>query len=231
MTLFARIHHRFRGFVLDVEFDSPGPVLGVFGRSGSGKTTLLHALAGLFRPQRAEVRVFGETLDHRPGGTWLPPERRGLALVPQDPLLFPHLSTRRNLTYAPGAARELDGERGRRIVEVLRLGPLLERNSRTLSGGERQRVALGRALLSRPRLLLLDEPAASLDDELVHEVLALLVATKHALGVSMVFVTHRAAELRTIADDCLILDAGRVVAKGPPDDVLPRFPAPPLASL
>lgn len=218
----ARILLRLRRFTLDVEFASGGPVLGVFGPSGSGKTTLLHSLAGLIGAERASVAAGGTTLAERPGGVWTPPEKRGLALVPQDPLLFPHLSTRSNLAYAPGSKGELNGPRGRRILDVLRLWPLLERNPRTLSGGERQRVALGRALLSRPRMLLLDEPVSSLDAELAREVLALLLEAKRELSVPMLFVTHRAAEILALADDCLILENGGVAAQGPPLSVLSR---------
>jgi molybdate transport system ATP-binding protein len=169
-----------------------------------------------------DVSVSGQRLAARPGGVWIAPEKRGLALVPQDPLLFPHLSTRANLTYAPGARAALATPFGAQVVDVLRLEPLLSRAVRTLSGGERQRVALGRALLSRPRMLLLDEPAASLDAELGREVLALLLEVKRELGVPMLFVTHRAADLLALADDCVVLDAGRVAAHGTPLEVLSR---------
>jgi molybdate transport system ATP-binding protein len=154
-----------------------------------------------------------------------------LALVPQQALLFPHLSTRANLTFAPGAAAELASPRGRRIVEVLRLEGLLARRAATLSGGERQRIALGRALLARPRLLLLDEPAASLDAELQREVLALLAQSKQELGVAMLFVTHRPAELLALADDCIVLEHGAVVEQGAPIDVLAKAAPRGLGSL
>jgi molybdate transport system ATP-binding protein len=217
-----RIGHRFRGFTLDVELATAGPVLGIFGPSASGKTTLLHALAGLLRPQEARVVVRGRELCVRPGGRWLPPERRRLALVTQDPLLFPHRSVRGNLAFAPGAGARLAGETGRRVLEVLRLAPLLERGVAHLSGGERQRVALGRALLADPELLLLDEPTSALDAELSRDVLGLLLRVKRELGVPMVFVTHRAAELLALADDCAVLEAGRLLAQGPPVEVLKR---------
>jgi molybdate transport system ATP-binding protein len=218
----ARIVQRFRGFALDVALASAGPVLGVFGASASGKTTLLHALAGLLRPQQAHITVRGRELCGRPGGRWVPPERRRLALVTQDPLLLPHRSVRGNLAFAPGAADRLAAEAGRRVLEVLRLAPLLERGVANLSGGERQRVALGRALLADPELLLLDEPTSALDPELSRDVLALLLQVKRELGVPMVFVTHRAAELLALADDCAVLEAGRIAAQGAPIDVLKR---------
>ena len=129
---------------------------------------------------------------------------------------------RGNLAFAPGAAERLADEAGRRVLEVLRLTPLLERGVAHLSGGERQRVALGRALLADPELLLLDEPTSALDAELSRDVLGLLLQVKRELGVPMVFVTHRAAELLALADDCAVLEAGRLIAQGAPIDVLKR---------
>ena len=218
----ARVRHRYRAFALDVELATPGPVLGVFGPSASGKTTLLHALAGLLRPQEARIALRGRLLCARPGGPCLPPERRRLALVTQDALLFPHRSVRGNLAFAPGAPERLASAAGRRVLEVLRIESLLERGVANLSGGERQRVALGRALLADPELLLLDEPTSALDAELSREVLGLLLQVKRELGVPMVFVTHRAAELLALADECAVLEAGRLVAQGPPVEVLKR---------
>ena len=222
MRLEARIQHRFPGFALDVELASDGPVLGVFGASASGKTTLLHAIAGLLRPEQAEIRVGARTLCRRPGGVFVAPEQRRLALVTQDALLFPHRSVLENLAWAPGASARLAAESGARVLDVLRLAPLLERGVRNLSGGEKQRVALGRALLADPELLLLDEPTSALDAELSREVLALLLQVKRELGTQMLFVTHRAGELLALADDCVVLERGRVVAHGPPLSVLAR---------
>jgi molybdate transport system ATP-binding protein len=237
-----RVAHRFSDFALDLELASRGPALGIFGASGSGKTTLLHAIAGLFRPESGRIAVGGRVVfargERRTGGgeaapasVWVPPERRRLALVTQDALLFPNRSVRGNLAFAPGAAARLDEPAGRRILEVLRLEPLLERRIEHLSGGERQRVAIGRALLADPSLLLLDEPTSALDAELSRDVLGLLMQVKQTLAVPMIFVTHRAAELLALADDCVVLEAGRVVAQGLPVEVLKRPRALGLASL
>ena len=222
MMLEIQIRHGFRGFALDAELTTAGPVLGFFGASGSGKTTLLHAIAGLLRPQHARIVVRGREVCALPGGTWVPPERRRFALVTQDPLLFPHRSVRGNLAFAPGAGERLAGEAGRRVLEVLRIAPLLDRGIDNLSGGERQRVALGRALLTDPRLLLLDEPTSALDAELSRDVLGLLLQVKRELGVPMVFATHRVPELLALADDCVVLETGRPIAHGPPVEVLKR---------
>lgn len=216
----VRLRHRFEDFELEVDFASAGPVLGVSGASGSGKTTLLHAVAGLLRPQEARITVRGTLVCEQPREVFVPPERRRLALVTQDPLLFPHLSVRGNLGFSPGAPERLEGEHGRHVLEVLRIAPLLERGVRNLSGGERQRVALGRALMADPRLLLLDEPTSALDSELSREVLGLLLRVKQELDVPMLLVSHRDSELRTLADDCLRLRAGRIVEQGPPSEVL-----------
>jgi molybdate transport system ATP-binding protein len=231
MMLEIRVRHRFRAFSLDVEIATAGPVLGVFGASGSGKTTFVHAIAGLLRPQEARISVRGRELCAVPGGAWLPPERRRLALVTQDALLFPNRSVRGNLCFAPGAQERLASPEGGRTLDVLRIAPLLDRGVESLSGGERQRVALARALLADPELLLLDEPTSALDAELSRDVLSLLLRVKRELGVPMVFVTHRAAELLALADECLVLEAGRSVAKGPPVEVLKRPRALEVANL
>ncbi len=231
MQIEARIRHGFRDFALDVEIDCEGPVLGISGASGSGKTTLLHAIAGLLRCDEARIRIGGTLLCQRPGGLWLRPERRRIALVPQDPLLFPHRSVRGNLEFAPGAAGRLAAAAGERILELLGLRSLLERRVEQLSGGEKQRVALGRALLADPRLLLLDEATSALDVELAREVLALLHRAKHELGIQMIIATHRTAELLALADDCIVLDGGRIAARGAPLEVLARPALLPVASL
>lgn len=218
----CRVRHKLGRFTLDVKLESAGPVLGVFGASGSGKSTLLHMIAGLIKPREADISVRTRRVCRRPGGVWVPPQRRQIAIVTQDPLLFPHLSVRGNLAYAPGARGALEGDLGLRLREVLRLEPLLDRRVANLSGGEKQRVALGRALLSRPELLLLDEPTSALDADLSRDVLSLLLRVKQELAVPMVFVTHKTGELMALADDCAVMESGSVVAQGMPVQVLAR---------
>ncbi len=215
----ATIKHDFGRFALDVKLSSDGPVLGIFGPSGSGKSTILSVIAGLFLPHVADISVRSRTVCRYPGGSIVPPEKREVGYVTQDALLFPHLSVRRNLTFAPRHA-SLDSLGGKRIIEVLKLGPLLERAPAKLSGGEKQRVALGRALLSEPQLLLLDEPMSALDSSLAREVLALLLDVKQVLQVPMIIVSHRASELQALADDCIVLNDGHIAARGKPLEML-----------
>jgi molybdate transport system ATP-binding protein len=192
----------------------------VFGPSGSGKSTLFEVLLG-FHPRAAlEVRLGGECLDDAGRGWHLLPERRGLGWVPQDPLLLPHLSARENLRL--GAAR--GGGAGAaalaRAVEVLEIGPLLERRADRLSGGEQQRVAIARAVASGPRALLLDEPLASLDLELRAGALRHLLRLRDELRLAMLYVTHDPDEAILVGERVIVLDGGSVVATGPPREVL-----------
>lgn len=162
----------------------------LFGPSGAGKTTVLNMVAGLRRPDRGHIRVAGETLFDDAAAIDLPPERRGAGYVFQETRLFPHLRVRANLLYgARGDASALD-----ETVALLGLWPLLERWPRTLSGGEARRVAIGRALLSRPRFLLLDEPLASLDRPRREEIMAAIEAIRDTQGLPILLVTHDAAE-------------------------------------
>lgn len=231
MKLEAAFEQEFPGFRFAVEIASSGPVLGVFGPSASGKTTLLHGIAGLRRTRAARVVFDGRVLADTVSGTWVPPERRKVAMVMQDALLFPRRNVEQNLAYAPGARDVLTSAAGRAIVDLLRLDALLGRGVEHLSGGEKQRVALGRALLAQPDLLLLDEPTHALDADLARDVVALLLQAKRELGVAMVFVTHRVGELLALCDDCVVMVDGRAVAQGPPVQVLARPRAMPVANL
>ena len=218
----CRIEHAFGDWSLQVDFRSEAKMLGLFGPSGAGKSTLLQALAGWIRPDQARIALGERILQDSQASIWLPIEARGIAVVPQAPLLFPHRSVRGNLEYAPGARARLESGAGQRMLRLLRLEGLLERRTTTLSGGEQQRVALGRAYLADPKMILLDEPTASLDSAMAREVMALLLEAKATWDIPMVFVTHRMQELLALADEALWIDGGRVLHQGAPRDVLSR---------
>jgi len=188
-------------------------VTGIFGPSGCGKSTLLALIAGLLRPERGFIRFANESLVDTAQGLFVPAWRRHMGLVFQDGQLFPHLSVRGNLRYGyrglPVSERRLAFET---VTDLLELTPLLERRPAQLSGGERQRVALGRALLYSPRLLLLDEPLASLDQRLKEQILPFLKRVKEETGIPMIFVTHAQAEVDYLADQIIPMSPGRLGA-------------------
>ena len=206
---------RLGDFALGARFESAGGITAVFGPSGAGKTTLVNAIAGLIAPDRGRIAIDGTVLFDSERRINLPPHRREIGYIFQEGRLFPHLSVSHNLDYGrrmrglPEDAKQLE-----RIVSLLDIGHLLERRPGKLSGGERQRVAIGRALLARPRLLLLDEPLASLDAARKREILPYLERMRDEVGVPMVYVSHQAAELRRIATAVVRLEAGRVAAAG-----------------
>lgn len=221
MTLTVALRHAFPGLALDVAFEAPPGVTALFGPSGAGKTSVLGAVAGLLRPDRARITLNGTTLADTEAGIWLPPHRRELGYVFQDARLFPHLSVARNLTYGPRVqGRRTDPAELARVVDLLGLGPLLARRPAALSGGEKQRVAIGRALLVRPRLLLLDEPLAALDAARKSEILPYLERIRDASGVPMLYVSHAASEVARLATTLVVIEAGRVVRAGPTAEVL-----------
>lgn len=224
MTLDIRLGHRFAGFRMEVDLSLPAGLTCLFGRSGSGKTTLVNAIAGLLTPDRAEIRLDGQALHD------LPPHRRGVGYVFQDARLFPHLTVERNLTYAARLRRQ-PVEGFDRITGLLGIGGLLSRRPGTLSGGERQRVAIGRALLSRPRLLLMDEPLAALDEARKAEILPYIEALRDETGLPILYVSHSLPEVARLATTIVVLDAGRVVAGGPAAQVLSDPATAPLMGL
>jgi molybdate transport system ATP-binding protein len=202
-------------FSLAASFTSEGRVTGLFGASGSGKTSLINTIAGLLRPDRGTIVIDGETVDDTAAGIHIPTWRRRIGYVFQDARLFPHLDIRQNLDYG----RRMNGltedpAQHKRVVDLLDIGALLDRRPGKLSGGERQRVALGRALLSKPRLLLLDEPLGALDESRKLEILPYLVRLRDEAGVPMVYVSHDAAELRQLATQIVVLRRGQVTAFG-----------------
>jgi len=206
-------------FTLSVDVRCEGVVTGVFGHSGAGKSSLLHVVAGLVRPDQGLIRVNGEVLLDTSKGIHVAPHQRRVGVVFQDARLFPHYSVRGNLEYGlrrrGGSPRFAFDE----IVTLLQLGPLLERPTSTLSGGEGQRVALGRALLSSPRLLLLDEPVAALDKELKQQILPFLELVRDELRIPMLYVSHDLCELLQMTDDIVVLDKGKVIGQGAYRDV------------
>jgi molybdate transport system ATP-binding protein len=205
---------QFGEFSLEAAFESQGRVTGLFGASGAGKSSLINMIAGLLRPDRGVIALDGETLDDTAARIHVPPHRRRIGYVFQDARLFPHLDVRQNLDYGRrmnGLA--VDSAQHVRVIDLLDIGQLLDRRPGKLSGGERQRVALGRALLSKPRLLLLDEPLGSLDEGRKEEILPYLVRLRDE-GIPMVYVSHDAAELRQLATQIVMLKRGRVTALG-----------------
>jgi len=208
-------------FDLSVEAAFTERVTGLFGPSGSGKTTWLEAIAGLRPAARGWVRCGEETWLDSDRGVRAPPERRGVGYVPQDQRLFPHLDVRGNLRFGAGRGGAAESSaRFEEVVEMLDLGPLLGRDVRHLSGGERQRVALGRAIGSGPRLLLLDEPLASLDPALRHRVLPYLKRLRERLDLPMIVVSHHPFELQALCGEVVALRSGAIVTRGAPGKVL-----------
>jgi molybdate transport system ATP-binding protein len=203
------------GFKLAVEFSCGDGVTALCGPSGSGKTTILSLIAGLLRPAAGVIRLHEQVLVDTRAGVWLPPERRGVGCVFQDGCLFPHLTVRQNLEY--GWRRQRPRPAGfEHLVEVLQIGDLLDRAPLTLSGGQQQRVALGRALLQRPRLLLLDEPLTGLDEPLQERVLAHLKRVLDEFAVPTLLVTHNAAHIDELARVRFHVKEGRIVPCGDP---------------
>ncbi len=210
-------------YPLEVAIDSDAHVIGVFGPSGAGKTSLLEAVAGLRPDARGTIVVGGEVwLDSRQR-VCRAPEARSVGYVPQDALLFPHLDVRQNLLAGSRRARSSGVDVDKTLLEVsttLGLEPLWARPVSMLSGGERQRVALGRALCSAPRLLLLDEPLSALDLPLRRRLLSFIRRVRDAFDVPMLVVSHDPAEVQALCDELCVIRAGRVVASGEPHDIL-----------
>jgi molybdate transport system ATP-binding protein len=215
IVLAVNVEKQLGALSLSVRFDAAGGATALFGSSGAGKTSIVNMIAGLLTPDRGSIALDDTVLFDAVAGINVPPHRRRIGYVFQEGRLFPHLSVRQNLDYGRRmSGRAPDVSEFARIVALLDIGPLLDRRPRMLSGGERQRVAVGRALLMRPRLLLLDEPLASLGVGHKREILPYLIRLRDEAAVPMVYVSHTAAELRRIATTVVRLDAGRVLASG-----------------
>ena len=215
--------HRLGRFRLDAAFASGPGLTALFGRSGAGKTSLVNVIAGLVQPEHGRVIVDGEVLLDTARAIFVPKHKRRIGYVFQEGRLFPHLSVRTNLLYGhrriPARERAINLPE---IVELLGIGHLLSRRPANLSGGEKQRVAFGRALLSNPRLLLLDEPLAALDAARKAEILPFIERLRDEIGLPIVYVSHDPAEVLRLADNILLLDQGRVAAEGPVSEVFSR---------
>lgn len=217
MTLSVVVRRRLGTLALDMAFEGPDEgVTALFGPSGAGKSATLAAIGGTARDGHIRVALDGEVLTDTERRAFVRPERRGIGWVHQDARLFPHLPVRANLLYGKRRARVDRGIGEAEVVRVLGIEPLLPRRVADLSGGERQRVALGRALLSQPRLLLLDEPLAALDGGRKTEILDFILALKRRFALPMVYVTHSPAEVAALGDHVVRIEAGRVVEQGAP---------------
>lgn len=213
-TLSVRLKHAFAGFTLDAEFDAAPGVTALFGRSGSGKTTVINAVAGLLQPDTGLIRIGDQVLLDTETGHSVPVHRRRMGYVFQEGRLFPHLTVRQNLLYGRWFAGAKHGADVDGVVDLLGIGTLLSRRPGTLSGGEKQRVAIGRALLSNPRLLLMDEPLAALDEARKAEILPYLERLRDETSIPILYVSHSLTEVARLATTLVVIDAGRVVRSG-----------------
>lgn len=220
MSLSVRLSHRLGNFLLDVDFEAPAGVTALFGRSGSGKTSVVNAVAGLLRPGAGHIRL-GETVLFDAGrGVSVPVHQRRLGYVFQDGRLFPHLSVRHNLTYGRWFAPREVGADFDHVIAMLGIEGLLDRRPGGLSGGEKQRVAIGRALLANPRLLLMDEPLAALDEDRKSEILPYLERLCEETKIPVLYVSHSMAEVARLATTLVLMENGHVLRAGPAAEVL-----------
>lgn len=215
------IRHHQGDFTLDASFDIGRGLTALFGPSGSGKTTLVNIVAGLVRPMEGRVVFDGENWSDTERRVFLPPHRRRIGYVFQEGRLFPHMTVLQNLRY--GENRLPKGERREdldRVTELLGIAPLLDRRPAHLSGGEKQRVALGRALMASPKLLLMDEPLSALDQDLKMQILPYIERIRDDVGVPILYVSHSLDEVARLATGVVTFDHGKATAVGLPDAML-----------
>jgi molybdate transport system ATP-binding protein len=223
MTLEVALEKQLGAFCFSSEFSLNCRRVGVFGPSGSGKSTLMHMLAGLLRPDRGFIRLDGETLFDGSSKINHCSEKRRIGVVFQHAHLFPHMGVRRNLLYGykrlPARQRRIVPQS---LIEVLNLGPLLDRGVESLSGGERQRVALGRTILSCPRLILMDEPLSGLDEGLKYQIIPYLKKVFAEFGIPFMFISHSLNEMRLMTEQVLELADGRLCSRTSPHQLALR---------
>ncbi|BCO10484.1 molybdate-transporting ATPase [Desulfolithobacter dissulfuricans] len=224
MRLVVDVTKQVGDFTLSADFTLSRQRCGIFGPSGSGKSTLMHILAGLLRPDSGRITLDGKVLFDHDHKIHLPPQKRRIGVVFQHALLFPHMNVRRNLLYGwrrtPMEQRSITPEA---IIEVLNLEPLLERRPTSLSGGERQRVALGRTVLSCPRLLLMDEPLTGLDQLLKFQIIPYLRKVLDEFHIPLLFISHSLQEIRLMTDEVLVFDRGGVQQSVPTEELARRY--------
>lgn len=229
MTLAIDIRHRLGHFLLDARFETGSGLIALFGRSGSGKTSIINIIAGLVRPDEGRVAVGDTLLVDTEHGIFVPRHRRRIGYVFQEGRLFPHLTVRQNLLYGRWfAPRTERGDDLGKVVDLLGIGSVLERRPGRLSGGEKQRVAIGRALLANPRLLLMDEPLASLDEARKAEILPYIERLRDHTRIPIVYVSHSFAEVARLASTLVLVSEGKVAAAGPTADIMHRLDLFPL---
>jgi len=197
-------------FALEATFEASAKITGLFGPSGCGKTTILELIAGIRRPQRGSIRFQNAVLTDAAQGIQIQPEKRKIGYVPQDLALFPHLSVRQNVFYSKGEISDVAD-----LFRTLEIEKLLDRKIQQLSGGEKQRIALARALLSHPDLLLLDEPLSSLDESLRERTREYIEALIRRIDIPVLYVSHDSDEIVSLCDEVIVLQQGRVTAQGP----------------
>jgi molybdate transport system ATP-binding protein len=229
MSLAVDISHRLGAFLLDVQFKTASGLVALFGRSGSGKTSIINIIAGLVRPERARVTIDNTVLVDTEGGLFVPRHRRRIGYVFQEGRLFPHLTVRQNLLYGRWFAPQTKGADDLdRVVDLLGLDGLLDRRPGRLSGGEKQRVAIGRALLAGPRVLLMDEPLASLDEARKAEILPYIERLRDQSKIPIIYVSHSIAEVARLATTVVLLSEGSVAAVGSTSEIMQRLDLFPL---
>lgn len=223
MTLHLDIKHRMGSFSLDAELSAGEGVTALFGRSGSGKTSIIRIIAGLIEPDEGKVTLDGEVLADQSRRLFIPCHKRRFGYVFQEARLFPHLTVQQNLHYGQWfSGRSAKDKESADIVDMLGIADLLHRRPEKLSGGEKQRVAIGRALLSSPRLLLMDEPLAALDEARKAEIIPYLERLRDQTKIPIIYVSHSINEVSRLADRIVVMTDGRVESQGSAADILSR---------